>query len=127
MKKIKILHITDFHYRHNGRLFYSTGKKINNGLILDGHNVLNISDRDVTNQKKTMFDIGGKKFLFNLIVDNIENFKPDMILFGHVDRIGYKNFLELKNRFKKIRFAQWFLDPLIKMVQIMKKINLDFF
>jgi hypothetical protein len=52
--------------------------------------------------------------LFNLIVENIENFKPDMILFGHVDRIGYENFLELKNRFKKIRFAQWFLDPLIK-------------
>lgn len=114
MKKIKILHITDFHYRHNGRLFYSTGKKINNGLILDGHNVLNISDRDVTNQKKTIFDIGGKKFLFNSIVENIENFKPDMILFGHVDRIGYENFLKLKNRFKKIRFAQWFLDPLIK-------------
>ena len=31
---IKILHITDLHFRHNGRLFYSTGKKINNGLIL---------------------------------------------------------------------------------------------
>ena len=52
MKKIKILHITDLHLRHNGRLFYSTGKKINNGLILNGHNVLNISDRDITSQKK---------------------------------------------------------------------------
>ena len=38
MKKIKILHITDLHLRHNGRLFYSTGKKINNGLIQNGHN-----------------------------------------------------------------------------------------
>ena len=52
MGKIKILHITDLHFRHNGRLYYSTGKKINNGLILNGHNVLNISDRDVTNKKK---------------------------------------------------------------------------
>lgn len=111
---IKILHITDLHFRHNGRLFYSTGKKINNGLILNGHNVLNISDRDVTSQKKNIFDIGSKKYLFNLIVENIENFKPDMILFGHVDRLSYLNFLELKYRFKKIKFAQWFLDPLIK-------------
>lgn len=111
---IKILHITDLHFRHNGRLFYSTGKKINNGLILNGHNVLNISDRDVTSQKKNIFDIGNKKYLFNLIVENIENFKPDMILFGHVDRLSYLNFLELKYRFKKIKFAQWFLDPLIK-------------
>ena len=51
MSRIKILHITDLHFRHNGRLFYSTGKKINNGLILNGHNVLNISDRDATKQK----------------------------------------------------------------------------
>ena len=52
MNRIKILHISDLHFRHNGRLFYSTGKKINNGLILNGHNVLNISDRDLTSQKK---------------------------------------------------------------------------
>ena len=114
MSNIKILHIADLHFRHNGRLFYSAGKKINNGLILNGHNVLNISDRDVTNQKKNIFDIGSKKYLFNIIIDNIENFKPDMILFGHVDRLSYLNFLELKNRYKKIKFAQWFLDPLIK-------------
>jgi hypothetical protein len=62
MKKIKILHITDCHYRHNGRLFYSTGKKINNGLILDGHNVLNISDRDVTNQKKIFLILAVRNF-----------------------------------------------------------------
>ena len=111
---IKILHITDLHFRHNGRLFYSTGKKINNGLILNGHNVLNISDRDVTNQKKNIFDITGGKYLFNLICENIENFKPEIILFGHVDRLSYLNLLELKNRYKKIKFAQWFLDPLIK-------------
>lgn len=112
--KIKILHITDLHFRHNGRLFYSTGKKINNGLILNGHNVLNISDRDVTNQKKNIFDINSKKYLFKIIIENIQNFRPDMILFGHVDRLSYLNFLDLKLKFKKIKFAQWFLDPLIK-------------
>ena len=46
MSRIKILHITDLHFRHNGRLFYSTGKKINNGLILNGHNFLNIYDME---------------------------------------------------------------------------------
>jgi len=110
---IKILHITDLHFRHNGRLFYSTGKKINNGLILNGHNVLNISDRDLTNQKKNIFDIGGKKILLNTIIENIENFKPHMVLFGHVDRLNYLSFLELKKSYSNIKFAQWFLDPLI--------------
>ena len=72
MSKLKILHITDLHFRHNGRLFYSTGKKINNGLILNGHNVLNISDRDITNQKRNILDIGSKKYLNDRIIQNIE-------------------------------------------------------
>ena len=114
MNRYKVLHITDLHFRHKGRLFYSTGKKINNGLILNGHNVLNISDRDETNQRKNIFDIGNKNYLFNLIIDNIENFKPDIVLFGHVDRLDYLNFLEIKIKYKSVKFAQWFLDPLIK-------------
>lgn len=112
MKKFKILHITDLHLRHNGRLFYSTGKKINNGLILSGHNVLNISDRDLTSQKKNIFDLGSKKFLLNQILKNIENFKPDLILFGHVDRLDYESFFKIKEKYNTIKMAQWFLDPL---------------
>jgi len=112
MRKFKILHISDMHLRHNGRLFYSTGKKINNGLILNGHNVLQISDRDITNQTKNIFDIGGKKYLFSRIVRTIENFKPDLILFGHVDRLDNDNFLSLREKYNSIRFSQWFLDPL---------------
>ena len=62
MKSLKILHVTDLHFRHNGRLFYSTGKKINNGFILNGHNVLNISDRDLTSLKKIFLILAQEKF-----------------------------------------------------------------
>lgn len=114
MKPIKILHITDLHYRHNGRLFYSTGKKINNGLINNGHNVLNISDRDLTSQNKSLIDFNSKKKLLQTIKQNIINFSPDMILMGHVDRIDYEMFYNLRSEFKSTKFSQWFLDPLIK-------------
>ena len=112
MKKFKILHIADLHIRHFSRLFYSTGKKINNGLLLNGHNVVNISDRDITNQNKSIFDIGSRKLLFNVIIQNIENFKPDLIIMGHVDRLNYESFYKLKEKYTSIRFSQWFLDPL---------------
>jgi len=114
MKKFKILHITDLQIRHHARLFYSTGKKLNNGLILNGHNVINISDRDVTNQNKNIFDIGSRKLLYKVIKQNIENFKPDLIIMGHVDRINYETFYNLKQRYSSVRFSQWFLDPLNK-------------
>ena len=42
------------------------------------------------------------------------NFKPDLILFGHVDRLDYESFLNLKEKYNSIKFAQWFLDPLIE-------------
>ena len=46
--KLKIIHITNFNERHNGRLFYNTGKRINNGLVRLNHSVLEFSDRDVS-------------------------------------------------------------------------------
>jgi len=127
MNNYKILHITDLHLRHNGRLFYSTGKKINNGLILNGHNVLNISDRDLTSGRRNIFDIGSRKFLLDQIIKNIENFKPDLILLGHVDRLDYESFLYLKEKYNSIKYAQWFLDPLIEKGPDFKKNKNRFF
>ena len=112
MKPLKIIHITDLHQRHSARLFYSTGKKINNGLVKNGHNVINISDRDLTNQSKNILDISGRKILFKEIIKNIENFRPDLIIFGHVDRLDEENFYKIKERYNSIRLAQWFIDPL---------------
>ncbi len=58
--KFKILHITNFNERHNGRLHYNTGRRINNGFIRSGHNVLTLSDRDILKQNKSITDIKGK-------------------------------------------------------------------
>ena len=53
-KEFKIIHITNFNYRFNGRLHYNTGRRLNNGLIRLNHNVLTISDRDIINQNKEL-------------------------------------------------------------------------
>ena len=37
--KIKIMHITNFNERFDGRLHYNTGRRFNNGFIRLGHNV----------------------------------------------------------------------------------------
>ena len=56
-KKLKIMHITNFNERFNGRLHYNTGRRINNGFIRLGHNVLSVSDRDILHNNKTLTDI----------------------------------------------------------------------
>ena len=104
--QIKILHIADNHDRHNGRLYYSTVKKINNGLIKNDYNVIQLSDRDYL--KRNIFNYK-KKFFIKKLISTIKNFKPNIILFGHVDSLSEDDFYDLKNMFKDVIFSQWFL------------------
>ena len=71
-KPVKILHISDLHFRHNGRLYYSTTKKINNGFIINNYSVLHISDRDIQKERKNLFDIGSRRYLNYKIIENIK-------------------------------------------------------
>ena len=108
-KGIKILHIADMHNRHQGRLYYSSGKKLNNGFIKNDFNVLQISDRDflqsnIFNYKKTTF--------INHLNNTIINFNPDIVILGHVDSLNEKDFFQLKNNHKDIKFSQYFVDTL---------------
>ena len=88
-KKIfKILHITNFNHRFNGRLHYNTGRRFNNGFIRLGHNVLTLSDRDIINKNKNITDFNGKKSLQRSIIDSYSNFKADCIILGHADSVS---------------------------------------
>ena len=109
---LKIMHITNFNYRFNGRLHYNTGKRINNGLLRLGHNVLAISDRDLIHQNKSIKDLSGIKSLQSNIFENYNNFRPDLVILGHADAINE----DTLNFFKKndVKIAQWFLDPVSK-------------
>ena len=61
--RLKILHVTNFNERHNGRLFYNTGRRINNGLIRLNHSVLELSDRDIVSYSRKINDFNGSKIL----------------------------------------------------------------
>lgn len=110
--KLKILHVTNFNYRYFGRLQYNTGIRINNGLIREGHNVLSLSDRDLVSFTKSIRDPSGTKYLNKLIRNTIINFKPNIIILGHADRVQSETLLEAKNRDPNLKISQWFLDPL---------------
>ena len=112
-KKIfKILHVTNFNQRFNGRLHYNTGGRINNGFIRLGHNVLTISDRDIINKSKNLRDLNGKKSLQKSILEAFQNFNPDCIVLGHADSVSNETLDNLKNLNKNLKISQWFLDPL---------------
>jgi glycosyltransferase involved in cell wall biosynthesis len=108
--KLKIIHITNFNERHNGRLFYNTGKRINNGLVRLGHSVLEISDRDIISNHRKLKDITGAKYLNRKLIKVIGNYVPDLIILGHADLIDIKTLKFIKEFFPQIKISQWFLD-----------------
>ena len=109
-KKLRILHVTNFNIRHNGRLFYNTGRRINNGLSKLGHIVQTFSDRDIVSQERKITDINGSKSLNNKLLEIVGNFNPHLIVFGHADQILNKTILKIKDFYPSIKLCQWFLD-----------------
>ena len=113
-KSIRILHVTNFNERHDGRLFFNTGRRLNNGFIRLGHSVLEFSDRDIVKHYKSLQDYTGGKTLNQKLINTVYNYKPDLLIFGHADLIKNNTLSYLKDNYKNLRIAQWFLDPLIK-------------
>jgi len=114
LKNLRILHVTNFNERLDGRLFFNTGRRLNNGFIRLGHSVLGFSDRDIQKYYKSLGDIKGKKTLNDKLKKTCYNYKPDLIVTGHADLISREQIQELKEDNPNTKFAQWFLDPLNK-------------
>ena len=111
-KNKKIIHVTNFNLRHNARLFYNTGRRINNGLVRSFNSVVTLSDRDTVSYEKSIKDITGSNSLNNKLLEMTANFKPDLILFGHADMISSETILKIKKFYPNIKFSQWFLDKM---------------
>ena len=123
--KKKILHITNFNERYNGRLFYNTGRRLNNGLIKLNHKVLTLSDRDLLRNYRSLRDLSGSKKLNKTFLETVRNFKPNLIILGHADSVKKDSLKIIKNEFPQIKIVQWFLDRMDDKWKNNKKRFLD--
>ena len=92
-KKLKIVHLSNFGNRLFNRLYFiSIAKKISNGLIRLGHDVINISDRDTIRFNRNITPKMGIKYLNDLFIETVKNYNPDLIILGHSDNLDIKTF-----------------------------------
>ena len=112
-RRLKILHISNFgNWLYNRLYFISIAKKLSNGFIRSGHDVLDLSDRDIIRYNRVFPDIKGHKHLNKQIVETTKNYNPDLILLGHSYNIENDTFEKIKSINKNIIFSQWFEDHL---------------
>ena len=86
--KLRIINIYNTGQKLNHRLYnISLGKKFTNGFIRNGHDVLEISDRDFIRQVRSFsFKSGGHKFQ-DYLIETFKNYNPDFLFFGHTKNI----------------------------------------
>ena len=112
-KKLKILHISNFGARlHNRLYFISIAKKLSNGFVRLGHDVTNISDRDIIKFNRNIINKSGVNYFNELLFNSVENYRPDLILLGHTDNLKLRTLEKIKSNNKNLKIAQWFEDNL---------------
>tara|TARA_A100001015_G_scaffold67296_1_gene74515 strand:- start:134 stop:1198 length:1065 start_codon:yes stop_codon:yes gene_type:complete len=105
---MRILHVSNFGDKHNGRLYWNQCFKITNGFIRNGHNVYNFSDRD--RSRSSIFNkFKNNETVQKELLQTIENYNPSLIVLGHADRINIETLSKIKAK-KDIKIIEWNVD-----------------
>ena len=108
IKSYKIFHIGSFGEKNDHRLFnLSISHKLTNGLVRNGHDVINFDYRNFTNKFTNVKTIDEK------IIDIIENYRPDLVLLGHNNNL-FRETLQIIKKKYQCKIVLWYEDHLIK-------------
>ncbi len=119
--KLRIVNIYNAGQKLNHRLYnISIGKKFTNGFIRNGHDVLEISDRDFIKQNRSLsFQNINSKFQ-EYLIETIKNYNPDLFIFGHTKNIDTDTLKDIKLTNRNIVISQWNEDPVMPSLDYSK-------
>lgn len=121
-KKLKIINLYNQGQKLNHRLYnISLGKKFTNGFVRNGHDVLEISDRDFIRKNKSFSLIPNKNNFQTFLIDTFKNYNPDIVFFGHTKNIELNTFDALKSINKNLILSQWNEDPVMPSLNYSKQ------
>ncbi len=121
-KKLKIINLYNQGQKHNHRLYnISLGKKFTNGFVRNGHDVLEISDRDFLRDNKSFSLIPNRNNFQTFLINTFKNYNPDIVFFGHTKNIDLNTFDEFRSINKNIILSQWNEDPVMPSLNYSKQ------
>ena len=120
--KLKIINLYNQGQKLNHRLFnISLGKKFTNGFVRNGHDVLEISDRDYLRNNKSFSLIPNKNNFQNFLIESFKNYNPDILFFGHTKNITLETLDKLRSINKNVILSQWNEDPVMPSLKYSKQ------
>ena len=120
--KLRIINLYNSGQKLNHRLYnISIGKKFTNGFIRNGHDVLEISDRDFIRQNR-VFSLSSSNLKFQeYLFETFRNYNPDFFIFGHTNNINLDTLNKIKSTNKNLIISQWNEDPVMPSLGYSKK------
>jgi hypothetical protein len=112
----RILHVSNFSLRAKGAFLHKVEHKVSNGLIRNGHQVINFSDRDAARTGSVFGGVkgGGQKAANRTLADFCREMRPDVLIFGHGDVIEPETVADIRARQPGLRVLQWNVDPMFE-------------
>ena len=112
---LTIVHVGNFPFGLKPGFQHGVAVKLSNGLIRNGHLVLNFSDRDIARARAPL----GSRRLGILpanaaLLGFCRHHRPDVLLLGHADVIRPATIAQVRADLPGLRVAQWNVDPLFE-------------
>ena len=112
--KLRIINVYNTGQKSNHRLYnISLGKKFTNGFIRNGHDVIEISDRDYIRQNRSLSIKNNRSKFQEYFIETFKNYNPDLIFFGHTKNINLETFDAVKSINSNLLISQWNEDPMM--------------
>ena len=119
--KLRIINIYNTGQKLNHRLYnISLGKKFTNGFIRNGHDVLEISDRDFVRQNKSFALKNSETKFQQYLIETFKNYNPDFLFFGHTKNISIDTINQFRIINKNLTISQWNEDPVMPSLDYSK-------
>ena len=112
---LRIVHVGGFSLKPKGTFLNSAAWKISNGLIRNGHSVINFSDRDTARANSLLghrkFGIGAANKILRQLCREAH---PEFLLLSHADVIRPETVADIRADLPGLRVLQWNIDPVFE-------------
>jgi len=119
---LRIINIYNTGQKLSHRLYnISLGKKFTNGFIRNGHDVLEISDRDFIRQNRGFSLTNNNEKFQEYLINTFKNYGPDLVFFGHTNNLEKDTIQKFKEINNNLVLSHWNEDPVMPGLDYSKK------
>ncbi len=114
LRPLRILLVANLDRRRLHATFYNVDSKLHTGLLRAGHHVIAFSDRDVSREASPLLPssrFGGIATMRRRLIQTASHYRPDLVLFGHVDQVDATTMRAIRKGAPEAVLAQFNVDP----------------